>query len=257
MKIKISAVLICKNEEKNLPACLNAIKNWVDEIIILDSGSTDKSVMIAKQYTPFVYETDWPGFGPQKNRAIGYATGDWIFSLDADEIVSPELAAEIQNLRSEANPSNFFNIFDAFDIFFQSYFLNQPIYFGDWRGDHAVCLFKKNIAEFDSSQVHEKLIFKKNKIKIGRLKNKIFHHSYPTQAHIQKKIYLYSKLSAEKLKQQGKIGGLYIGLIKASFNFLRGYLFKLGFLDGLAGLKLAWMNARYTFLKYYLIKKLN
>lgn len=249
LSLSLSLILICKNEEEMLEDCLKSallITPYL-EIIIVDSGSTDQTLEIAKKYTKKIYQTqDWPGFGIQKNRALSYATGEWILSLDADERVSPELAQEIKN--NLRNPDPFIS---AFDISFQSYFLGKKIKFGDWRGDHQACLFKKNQGIFDQALVHENL---KITGAIQKLNNPIIHFSYRKNSDIQKKINHYGHLSAMQLRQQGKTGGFYIALLKASFTFLRGYLFKLGFLDGLAGLKIAWMNTRYTFFKYYWVK---
>jgi len=246
MTISLSLILICKNEEEMLEDCLkSALLISPDlEIIILDSGSTDRTLEIAKKYTAHIYQTqDWPGFGAQKNRALSYASKDWVLSLDADERVSPELAQEIKNNLNNPDPA-----ISAFDITFQSYFLGTKIKFGDWRGDHQACLFKKNQGLFDQALVHENL---KITGKIQKLKHPIIHFSYRKQSDIEKKITHYARLSAQQLREKGKAGGFYLALIKSSFTFLRGYLFKLGFLDGIMGLKLAWMNTRYTFFKYY------
>lgn len=250
----LSLILICKNEERMIEGCLQSalLISPAIEIIILDSGSTDKTLEIAQKYTKNIYKTDWPGFGIQKNRALSYATGSWVLSLDADERVSEKLAQEIQTM-IQLTPAFVSPIRDisAFDIPFESYFFNKKIRFGDWSGEHHIRLFKKSQAVFDQAPVHENL---KISGSIQKLQNPILHYSYTHQSQINQKIKTYARAGAEKLRKKGKLGGFYIGLIKASFTFLRGYLFKLGFLDGLAGLQIAWMNTRYTFFKYYWVK---
>jgi len=248
MTASLSLILICRNEERMIEDCLkSALKITPDlEIIILDSGSTDQTLDIAKKYTANIYQTDWPGFGIQKNRALSYATGDWVLSLDADERISEPLAQEIKNILQNTDQK-----ISAFDIPFESYFLSKKIRFGDWSGEHHIRLFKKSQAVFDKAPVHENL---KITGAIQKLQNPILHYSYTHPAQINQKIKAYAQAGAEKLRKKGKLGGFYIGLLKAGFTFIRGYCFKLGFLDGLAGLKLAWMNTRYTFFKYYWVK---
>ncbi len=240
----LSVILICRNEAGMVEDCLRSIA-FADEIIILDSGSQDRTVEIVKRYTPHVFQTDWQGYGIQKNRALSHAKGDWVLSIDADERVSSELAKEIQEVIKNKN-------YAAYEIPFEPYFLGQKIKFGDWRNDCKVRLFQRMLGRFDDAIVHENL---KISGPIGKLKNTMLHFSYLDQSEIDHKVMLYAEAGAEKLRQQGRMGGFYIGLIKGSFAFIRGYLIKLGFLDGLAGLKLAWMNARCTFLKYFWVRK--
>lgn len=240
---KLSVIIITKNEAEMIEGCLQSV-NFADEIIVVDSGSTDQTVEISKQYTPNVYETDWPGFGIQKNRALSYAKGEWILSLDADERVSSKLAREIVRAIQS-------NTYVAYDLKFSPYFMGRKIRFGDWRQKHHVRLFQKKCGKFDNAIVHENLEIQGP---IGELKGEMLHFSYRSQADVDRKVKVYSRYGAEKLRKAGRLGGFYIALLKGAFAFLRGYFIKLGFLDGWAGFRIAWMNTRYTFFKYLWIK---
>lgn len=236
----LSVIIICKNEQDMIEACLQSVQ-FADEIIVLDSGSADQTIEIAKRYTPYVFETDWPGFGPQKNRALEKATGDWVLSIDADERVPTPLKDEIRMAIKNSEH-------DAFDIRRTSYFLGHKIRFGDWKDKLHICLFKKGTARFSDDIVHECVIAKG---RIKKLKYQIDHYPYRTRDDIKRKTDHYAKLGREKRIAKGKKGGWLIASLKASFAFLRTYVFKLGFLDGKAGFLIAKMGARYTYLRYY------
>lgn len=252
----LSVILICKNEAEMIRDCLESLRGLADEIIILDSGSTDRTLDIAREYTAHVYLTDWPGFGVQRNRALGYVTGDWVLSIDADERVTPESAEEIKSVINHGPiKQGAINCAPtAYYVPFEPYFLGKKIKFGDWRNDYKLRLFKKDSWKFDDAPVHENLISSGSSGVIGKLKNSMLHFSYSNQNQIDQKVMFYARAGAEKLRQKGKTGGLYIGLLKGGFAFVRGYLIKLGFLDGMAGFKLAKMNARYTFWRYFWVK---
>lgn len=242
---KLSIILIVRDEAQMLPDCLKSV-SFADEIIVLDSGSNDNTVEIAKQFTNHVFETDWPGYGVQKNRALEKATGRWVLSIDADERVTPALAQEIQQAIQQNDAA-------AYDIPFHSYFLGKRIRFGDWRGEHHVRLFCRDKASFDDAVVHENLNIDGA---IKRLNNAMLHYSYTDQAEVDRKVENYAQAGAQRLLQKGKRGGLLIALPKAGFAFFRSYLLKLGFLDGIAGYKLAKSIAQYTYRRYRLVQQL-
>lgn len=241
----LSTIIITKNEADMIEGCLQSVA-FSDEIIVLDSGSTDKTVELAKRYTHHVEITDWPGFGKQKNRALKEATKDWVLSIDADERITPALSAEIQNTISQAHTPV------AFYIKRHSFFLGKRIRFGDWMGEKVIRLFKRDQACFDDAPVHEKVIVSGE---MRTLKAPMLHYSYRDQADIDKKVSLYAQVGFEKLKAAGKKSTPLKVVLKALWTFTRGYFLKLGFLDGSAGLKVALMNTRYTYKRYRLLSK--
>mgnify|MGYP002388318873 FL=1 len=163
----LTVIIITKNEERNIRRCLESVQ-FADEIIVLDSGSTDKTVPIAKEYTENVFSTDWPGYGVQKQRALSKAQGDWVLNLDADESVSEQLQQEI--LDAMASDSA-----DAFRVAIQMYFYNQPLRYSSSPNRH-IRLFKRANAHFSNDIVHEKIVLPEG-IRIGKIKNSIMHHS--------------------------------------------------------------------------------
>lgn len=244
---RLSVIMITKNEEATLAGACESVQ-FADELIILDSGSTDKTVEIARQYTDRVIETDWPGDGPQKNRGIEQASGDWILCLDADERVSPALAQTIQSIcQSERAP------YAAYDIRFQSYYLGHPIRFGDWMGESHIRLFKRGLARFTPAFIygaqgaHCDLTVDG---KIGKIHEKITHHPFPNFEKLLRKMNEYSTGSAAIRAHHGKRGGLGPAITHGLWAFLRGYIFKFGFLDGAAGFMLAVSNAEGTYYRY-------
>jgi len=237
---RLSIILITKNEEHDLADCLKSV-NWADEIIICDSGSTDATLDIARQFSDKVYSTDWPGFGPQKNRALDKASGQWVLSIDADERVSPELKDEILGVLSSHNPA------DAYSIPRHSFYCGHPIRHGDWRDDRVTRLFQRNKAKFCDSLVHESLQVEGQ---IASLKAPLIHHAFKDLHEVLRKIDHYSTLGAQNRHQKGKTGSLSQALGHALWTFIRGYIFRLGFLDGKAGFQLAVSNAEGCYYRY-------
>src|SRR4030066_124080 len=196
--MKISVIIITKNEEKNIRICLDSIA-WVDEIIVLDSGSTDATVTICKQYTDKVYETDWIGFGQQKNRALKYASGDWILSLDADEWITPELKAEIQMIIQ--NPGSY----AAFEMPRLSSYCGQYMRHSGWWPDHVTRLCRRGKARFNEQIVHERMIVDGS---VGRLSNHIMHAAFKDLESVLTKLNRYSTDNADLLLAEGKKSSL-------------------------------------------------
>jgi glycosyltransferase involved in cell wall biosynthesis len=238
---KLSVVVITKNEAHNIEDCLKSVF-FADEIVIFDSGSTDDTVAIAKRYTPHVTVTDdWPGDGPQKNRALAQTTGEWVLCLDADERVSSALAHEIQQVISQ-NPR-----YAAYDIPYQSTYCGKAIRFGDWRGESHVRLFQRPLARFTENIVHCHLAVDG---KIGKLKHKIIHHPFHHLGAMLHKLNDYSSQSAKALFAKGKKASLATALSHGAWSFIKGYILKLGCLDGKEGFILAMSNAQGTYYRY-------
>lgn len=246
--MKLSAILITKNESNNILDCLNSVK-FADEWIIVDSGSSDDTVAKARSFGATVIETDWPGFGPQKNRALDAATGDWILSIDADERITPELADEILHVIHSPDPA------DAYEILRKGWYCGKFMNHGDWSKDFVVRLFRRGAAFFTEDKVHERLVVNG---KTKRLGSTMLHYSFMNFSQVLQKIDSYSDLSARQKYQQGKKAGVGTALGHGIWAFIRCYLIKGGFLDGGQGLALAISNAEgsyYRYLKIWLLRQ--
>jgi glycosyltransferase involved in cell wall biosynthesis len=235
---KLSVIIITHNEAHDIRRCLESVR-FADEIIVFDSGSTDGTQAICREYTKKVFETDWPGYGKQKNRALQEATSEWILSIDADEWVSDTLHLEIASaIQSEKN--------DAYHIHFQMICFRRIIKHGAWRKYH-LRLFKKSRGKFDDALIHEKIILDG---RIGRLTSPIFHETYRDLDEMLEKLNRYTTSAAKRRLQEGKIDHFAIVILNSFWIFFRAYILKLGFLDGKAGLALAFMSAEYCYYRY-------
>jgi glycosyltransferase involved in cell wall biosynthesis len=215
--------------------------SFADEIVVLDSGSTDGTVEVARRYTDQVQvSSDWPGFGPQKNRVLDLATGDWVLSLDADERVTPALAAEIQAVI--ATPE-----FDMYELPRLSSFCGRSMRHSGWWPDYVPRLFRRGSARFSDDLVHERLVFQGAS---GRLKAPLLHDSFRTLDEVLGKINHYSSAGAEQALARGKRGSLGKAVGHGIWAFLRTYLLRAGFLDGREGFMLAVSSAEAVYYRY-------
>ena len=240
----LGVVVITKDEEKNITRCLESIK-WADEIIVVDSGSIDKTVEIAKNHGAKVIKRHWPGDGPQKYFGISQLTTCWCLVLDADEEASPELAMNIQNTLK--NPSN-----TCYKIHRYSFFLGKIMKHGDWGRDWIVRLFKRSEHEYTQDIAHSKVNVKKTQA--TPLKGKLIHHTQENVHLSIKKYNDYSSLSAKMLAKKGQKGSLFKAIIRGHMAFLRSYLLRLGFLDGYRGYIVSRNIAFGAYLKYLKLK---
>jgi glycosyltransferase involved in cell wall biosynthesis len=244
----LSVILITKNEEANLKDCLESV-SFANEIIIVDSQSTDQTISIAQSFGAKVEITpDWPGFGPQKNRALALATQDWVLSIDADERVTPELKAEIFAAMNSSNG------FDCYAIPRSSWYCGRFMKHSGWYPDYVDRLFKRGTAQFSDHLVHERLL---PQGRVGRLKNHFLHYSYRNFEQVLKKVDSYSSASALQAFQKGKLGGLGQALAHGFWAFFRTYILRRGFLDGSYGLALAISNGATSYYKYLKLWQLN
>jgi glycosyltransferase involved in cell wall biosynthesis len=240
--MKLSVIIITRNEADNIQACLDSVR-FANQWIIVDSGSTDGTQAIARAAGATVIETaDWPGFGPQKNRALQAADGEWILSLDADERIPADLQQEI--LVAMANPAH-----AAWAVPRLSSFCGHFIRHAGWYPDYIVRLFRRNAARFSDDLVHEQVVVTHGSI--GKLRQHIVHYSYRDDTAYLRKLEQYSSLGAQQAYAAGKRGGLANALLHALSAFLRSYLFKRGVLDGRAGLMVAISTAESTYHKYF------
>lgn len=239
----LSAVLIVKNEEKILDACLETI-SWADEIIVVDAGSSDKTIEIAKSYTSKVYsEPDWRGYGIQRQRAQAYASGDWVIMLDADEQISEELSVSIQHVVDNNDQTKVYAVGRL------SWVFGRFIRHSGWYPDYVIRLYPRNRGQYGEEKVHEKLHFKDD-MQVVRLKGDLLHYTYRDLEHYLVKSAGYAAAWAEQRQARGKRSSLLQGFWHGLACFLRMYVFRLGFLDGRQGLLLAMLSGHSTFVKY-------
>ncbi len=240
----LSAVIITRNEALNIRDCLQSV-SWADEIIVVDSGSTDGTVTIAREFTPHVYQHDWPGFGAQKNRALGYASKGWVLSLDADERVTPELRSQILGAMENAAA-------DGFYLPRLSQFCGQFVRHSGWYPDYVLRLFRREKGRFSDDLVHESV---KLEGATGRLSAPLLHYSYRSGADVERKVEQYATAAAMQMRRNGRLAARPAAPLRAAWAFVRTYFLRLGFLDGPAGIGIARMNARTTYLKYKKLRK--
>ncbi len=246
--MSLSVIIITKNEEANLQACLDSVR-FADQWVVVDSASTDKTRAIASAFGAEVTNTAvWPGYGPQKNLALSLATKDWILSIDADERVTPELAAEIQAAMQKPDAN-------AFEIPRLTQFCGQWIHHCGWTPDHVLRLFRRGQAEFSPDLVHERVILKSGAL--SQLKSRLLHYSYPTPVHYWRKLEQYSMAWAEQSHARGKPSSMPRAVISGLMAFVKSYVFRLGILDGSMGFAVCAMQAQAAFGKYFTLYCLN
>lgn len=233
----LSVIIIIKNEEKQLRRCLQSVQ-WADEIIVLDSGSTDNSIAIAKEFTDKVYSTDWQGYGVQKQRALDYATGTWVLSIDADEVVSDAMRQEILDVLPHTQN-------DAFYTRSFMHFYGKTLTYSCVK-KNLIRLYKRHGARYNTNIVHESIILPKY-AKKGRLKSGFIHHSWHDITHALNKMNTYSSLSAKMRKQQNKKTFLLKTIFGSFWMFFKCYFIQGGFLDGGRGFVLAVLTSENSF----------
>lgn len=239
----LSVVLIVKNESENIEACLESV-SWADEIVLLDSGSEDDTVIKARKYTDKIFvETDWQGYGIQRQRAQVHASCEWVLMLDADERVTPELKVSIQHVLSKNNQSRVYAVPRL------SYCFGRFIRHSGWYPDYVTRLYPSKKAQYNDALVHEKLQHDES-LNEKKLKGDLLHYTYRDLHHYLVKSASYAKAWADQRQQKGKRTNLLQGFIHGVSCFLKMYLFRAGFLDGRAGLLLATLSAHSTFAKY-------
>ncbi len=245
MPTSLSVALITLNEAANLPRTLESVI-WAQEIVVVDSGSTDATVEMARAAGAHVFTESWKGFAGQKNSAIGHATGDWILSLDADEEVSPELAREIQALLA-GEPT-----FAGYRIPRLNHFLGRPLRHGGYWPDPKLRLFRRGAARFQEQPVHETMLADGP---VGRLNGHLIHHCYPTLADYKEHMSRYSTVAAQAIVDSGRAGRswpwlFWNSVLNPAATFVYNYVFRLGFLDGGAGLLQHLNHSGYVRSKY-------
>jgi glycosyltransferase involved in cell wall biosynthesis len=245
--MKISVGIITFNEAHNIEKAILAIRDVVDEVIVLDSLSTDNTIELAANLGAQVFSEPWKGQGPQKNSLIDKCTGDWILVLDADEVASPSFVKALEDLRMNGSKYN------VMRVRLVNYFHNKPFRHGDLGNFYKIILFRKGYGIFDNAIAHQVL---QTKEKIGEFAGYLEHHTYRDLTHYIEKLNLHTSDTAATLYQRGKRPSFIKMYFSPFFHFIRSYIIRLGFLDGYNGLLMAICGIYYSYLKQAKLKEL-
>ncbi|HMO14093.1 MAG TPA: glycosyltransferase family 2 protein [Pirellulaceae bacterium] len=238
----LTVIVPCKNEQDNIGACIESFLDLADEILIADSGSTDRTIEISRQYPKTrIIQREYITSGDFKNWACPQAKNEWILVVDADERVTKELAEEIR-LVLDRGPTA-----DGYWIYRDNHFMGHRLYWGDARTDAVLRLFRRDIGYCEGPGDHAQTIIPTNKVET--LRAKFLHYSVWNYDQILMKYHRYTTLQAEQWYEQGIKPSYFKLLVRPAFRFFREYILQLGILDGKAGLQLAWMAAFYSFMK--------
>ena len=239
--MSLSVIVICGNNVATIRRCLESV-TWADEIVVLDSGSTDGSFEVARELATVAQRTtDWPGHGPQKNRALALATKDWVLSLDSDEWITPEARAQVQAaIAAPADKS-------AFLLPRRSSFCGRFMHHSGWWPDYLPRLWRRGAARFSEDHTHDRVIVDG---KLGRLSQPILHEAVTDLEQMLVKINMYSSSSAAMFHKEGRKASMFTALLHGWWAFVRTYFLRLGFLDGREGFMLAVINAENSYYRY-------
>ena len=244
-ELKITATVITKNEEDNIAECLTSL-TWTDEIVVLDSGSTDRTVEIAKEFTDKVYVESWRGQGHQKNRAVELAQGPWIFSIDADERTTPELADEIRQAIKNAD-------YKVYALKRKNFYKNQWIRHCGWWPDWVKRLYRKDEVFFSADIIHESIQADES---VGKMTNSLIHYSFKSPEDFLKRATWYAHHQAHDKFNRGVRASAWKALSHGCFAWFQAYVIRLGFLDGVAGMLISVSNFVGVFYRYMILRDL-
>jgi glycosyltransferase involved in cell wall biosynthesis len=245
-KLPVSVCIIAGNEAHRIRRTLQSVADWAGEIImVINDDVNDGTDKIAESFGAKVFREAWKGNIAQNQSASDKATGDWLLALDADEVISPKLAAEIQKLFSEPGRSS---RYDGYDFPRCTLYYDQWIRHGEWYPDRKMRLWRRGCGKWGGVPPHGRVLVAG---KIGKLRGELLHYSMESMEHQIKKTVNYADEFAATCRAENRRITFWHLLIRPPWRFLRGYIFKLGFLDGWRGLSIAWMTAFYTFLRYF------
>lgn len=252
-------VLIAKNEAKNLARCLSSV-SFADEIIVIESGSTDDTVGVARQFGATVVSTlDWPGFGLQKNRGLALARGVWVLCLDVDEVISDDLKLEIRakvEMDSQIDDdaglqAKVSRKYVGYEIPRMTQFRGQWIRHCGWTPDRVLRLIRREAGRFTNDLVHERIVLFSDADRVGRISSPILHFSYADPDQYWAKLQRYSNDWARQRHAIGQTATITRAVLAAWAAFIRTYFFRLGFLDGSLGFAVCFMQAQAAYSKYF------
>jgi len=238
---KLSVMILARNEERNIVDCLNSVR-WAAERLVVDSGSTDRTVELARSAGATVLQLPWMGYGETKNKALDKTTGEWILWLDADERVTDALAEEIQGCLGAERIYD-----DAYSVPRRAFFLGRWIRHAGWYPGYVVRLFRKGAARFTVTRVHEGLAVEGS---VGWLRNDLIHLTDPDLGHYFDKFNRYTSLAAQDLVSSGTKFRVWQLLVRPLFSFFKMYVLRQGWRDGIHGFVLCALSACYVFVKY-------
>ncbi len=239
---RLSLIVITKNEEAAIERCLRSVAGIADEIVVVDSQSTDRTLEIARGFGAKILEPrDWPGFGPQKQRAQEAASGEWILSLDSDEWIEDGARREIEAVLRDPNAKA------GYRLPRRNRFIGEIVRHGGWWPDYVVRLYKRSNGRFNDNLVHESVIVDGE---IGTLTNPVEHNTIVSAEDANGKIERYAEIAAQELLTRGRSASALSARLRGAAAYLRSYLLQLGFLDGATGHRVASYQARYTYKKW-------
>lgn len=247
--VKLSGVIITFNEARNIEKCLQSLVNVVDEIVVVDSLSTDDTVAICKRYKAKIVEQKFLGYVEQKNFALQHASYDYIVSLDGDEALSEMLQQSILNLKNDWK-------FDGYFCNRYNNFCGQWIKHSDWYPNKKLRVFDRRKAAWHGHHIHESIKFGDKSVTIGHLKGDILHWTYQTYSEFNLKTEHFSTISARSYFELGKKAPIWKIIFNPTWAFFKAYFLRLGFLDGFNGLVICVQTANITFLKYSKLREL-
>ena len=237
---KLSVTIITLNEGENISDALKSVK-WADEIVVVDSGSSDKTVDICKEYTGKIFYNPWPGMNAQKAFAKSLAAHDWILNIDADERVTQELAIEIQDILERGGDC------DGYFIPRKVYYLGRWIEHSGWYPDYKLRFFKTNKGRWGGIDPHDEVVVDG---RVGYLKGDLHHYTYDSIEDHMATMNRFTCIAAEEYEKRGKKSGVLNLVTRPPLTFFKKYILKQGFRDGLPGFIIAVSSAYYVFLKY-------
>lgn len=243
----LSVIITTYNEEHNIEGVLQSVR-WADDILIVDSFSTDRTLELARKFQVRILQRAYQGPADQKNWAIPQARNEWVLLLDADERVTPTLQKEILQILGRPEIP-----FDAFWIGRQNFFMGKKVRFSGWQGDAVIRLFRRDLCRYNDQQVHEEIITQG--IRIGRLKNKMEHYTFKDTGHFLDKMRRYARWSAQDHSDKTRRVTFFHLYFKPLLRFLKHYIWQGGFLDGQVGFIISRIMAWGVFLRYLYMKE--
>jgi len=242
---RLSVIVIALNQEAQIVSCLETVK-WADDIVVVDSGSTDRTLELARRYTDRIFTIDWPGFGAAKNYALDQASGAWVFSLDTDERVSEALRGDILRVVQEGGD------YAGYRVARKNYFGGRWIKRLGWHPDLTLRLFRRGQGRFRERAVHEEVVVKGP---VGVLPTPLEHYSYASVQEYLLRQDRYARLAAQEMVKEGRRPQPGELVWRPLSHFVKLYVLRLGFLEGRLGYTLALLGSLYNFLKYYYLRE--